>query len=215
MTALRGPFVGSLACGEADLDGDELPRSPRSWRMRRALQCSSRFLTAASAPRVSSPIWPGWTPATASEHLAKLVAGEAPGRGAAWEVPLLQAGKLRLAEALETLAALAPPQPAEDVGHPQHTAPIQRARLCYDHLAGTLGVEITDALHRRAGRSCGKIGPSFSPTSGRAAFADLGIDVEALGRRGRRLGRACLDWSERRTIWRDHWAWLSHHGCSS
>jgi len=32
----------------------------------------------------------------------------------------------------------------------------------------------------------------------RAAFADLGIDVGPLGRRGSRLGRACLDWSERR-----------------
>ena len=34
--------------------------------------------------------------------------------------------------------------------------------------------------------------------NGRVAFADLGIDVDALGRRGSRLGRACLDWSERR-----------------
>ena len=34
--------------------------------------------------------------------------------------------------------------------------------------------------------------------SGRTAFADLGIDLDALGGKGRRLGRACLDWSERR-----------------
>jgi hypothetical protein len=34
--------------------------------------------------------------------------------------------------------------------------------------------------------------------NGRTAFTDLGINVEALGRQRRGLGRACLDWSERR-----------------
>jgi hypothetical protein len=58
-------------------------------------------------------------------------------------------------------------------------------------------VQITDALV--AERTLVQEDRAFVLSdSGRAAFADLGIDVEALGRKGRRLGRACLDWSERR-----------------
>src|SRR5262249_36472890 len=34
--------------------------------------------------------------------------------------------------------------------------------------------------------------------SGDAAFAEAGIDVAGLPRRGRPLTRACMDWSERR-----------------
>ena len=136
-------------------------------------------------------------PATASEHLAKLVAGRllaVERRGRFRYYRLANSG---LAEALETLAALAPPQPADRVGHRQHAAPIRRARLCYDHLAGTLGVQITDAFIAE-GTLVREDRAFVLSDNGRAAFADLGIDVDALGRRGSRLGRACLDWSERR-----------------
>ncbi len=107
------------------------------------------------------------TPATASEHLAKLVAGGLVAVERRGRFRYYRLANSNLAEALETLAALAPPRRADRVGHRQHPAPIRRARLCYDH-----SFVLTD--------------------SGRAAFADLGIDVEALGRQGRRLGRAAL-----------------------
>ena len=86
------------------------------------------------------------TPATASEHLAKLVAGgliavEPQGRFRYYRL-----ASPRLAEALEAVAAIAPPHAETRVGQQQQAAPIRRARLCYDHLAGTLGVQITEAL---------------------------------------------------------------------
>jgi DNA-binding transcriptional ArsR family regulator len=78
-------------------------------------------------------------------------------------------------------------------------AALRRARICYDHLAGRLGVAVADALvARRHIELTGDAG--LLTESGVAFFGDLGIDLE--GRRIRRpshiLCRACLDWSEGR-----------------
>ena len=137
------------------------------------------------------------TPATASEHLSKLVAGglvavEPHGRFRYYR--LASSG---LAEALETLATIAPTQSTVRNAVSQDAAPIRRARLCYDHLAGTLGVQITEALVAEGALTC-EDRVFVVSESGRAAFAELGIDVGALSRQRRGLARACLDWSERR-----------------
>lgn len=71
-----------------------------------------------------------------------------------------------------------------------------RARTCYDHLAGRLGILVTDALTRRGllDQSTG-----FALTDeGVRWFTGLGVDLAA-ARTGRRpLARPCLDWTERR-----------------
>jgi hypothetical protein len=74
---------------------------------------------------------------------------------------------------------------------------IRRARTCYDHLAGRLGVELTAALEgadvlRRDGEAF-ELG-----RAARTRLGGLGIDVDMLSRGRRPLARACLDWSERR-----------------
>jgi len=137
------------------------------------------------------------TPATASEHLAKLVAGGLVAVEPHGRFRYYRLASSRLAEAMEALAAIAPPQPVAGVRQRQHTTPILRARLCYDHLAGTLGVQITEALVAE-GALIREDRAFVLSDSGPGAFADLGIDVAALGRQRRSLGRACLDWSERR-----------------
>jgi len=76
-------------------------------------------------------------------------------------------------------------------------AALARGRTCYDHLAGRLGVAITDAL---AARDVVDRDAGFALTdAGRAWLGTaLRIDADAL-RSGRRpLARACLDWTERR-----------------
>ena len=74
---------------------------------------------------------------------------------------------------------------------------MSRARTCYDHLAGRLGVQITDALTRSGfiDQSAG-----FSVTqAGLDWFArTLSIDVDALRAAQRPLARPCIDWTERR-----------------
>jgi len=195
MTAVRGLSLHPWR-GEAELDGDIAAVAALMADATRATILLS-LLDGRIRPAGELAHLARVAPATASEHLAKLVAGRllaVERRGRFRYYRLANSG---LAEALETLAALAPPQPADRVGHRQHAAPIRRARLCYDHLAGTLGVQITDAFIAE-GTLVREDRAFVLSDNGRVAFADLRIDVDALGRRGSRLGRACLDWSERR-----------------
>lgn len=69
------------------------------------------------------------------------------------------------------------------------------ARTCYDHLAGSLGVAITERLVVRK-----LIAPDGRDVTaeGNLWLRELGIDIEALKARRRTLSRFCLDWSERR-----------------
>lgn len=74
---------------------------------------------------------------------------------------------------------------------------IKRCRTCYDHLAGFVGVEITEALVRK---SClQKNGGAYLVTEqGWEWFASVGISANDFTDNRRPLTRQCLDWSERR-----------------
>jgi hypothetical protein len=80
-------------------------------------------------------------------------------------------------------------------------AALRAARTCYDHLAGQLGVALTDALvtggHIALTNDAGVV-----TDAGVAMFERLGIDVTSIrigsGKNARVLCRPCLDWSERR-----------------
>ncbi|MBI1243996.1 MAG: metalloregulator ArsR/SmtB family transcription factor [Alphaproteobacteria bacterium] len=139
----------------------------------------------------------GVTPQTASGHLARLVdAGlllvEVQGRHRYYRI----AGP-DVAEALETLLVL-----AERTGRvrarpgPRDEA-MRAARRCYDHLAGTAGVAMFDALVANGDLTVGSDGLAPS-AAGRARFVAFGIDMDELEGRRRPMCRACLDWSERR-----------------
>ncbi|WP_339614522.1 winged helix-turn-helix domain-containing protein [uncultured Parvibaculum sp.] len=136
----------------------------------------------------------GVSPQTASGHLARmrdarLVEMEARGRHRFYRL-----GGHRVAEAVEGLALLADDLPQEKV---QSSRDIRAARTCYDHLAGRLGVALTQAM-MKAGYLRLR-GEAFHLTGSGRRFLeeDLGLDVEAaLGKR-RKFARACLDWSER------------------
>jgi hypothetical protein len=72
---------------------------------------------------------------------------------------------------------------------------LARARTCYDHLAGALGVAITDAMTAR-----GLLDWSHGLTltaGGEAWLAELAIPAAA-PRSHRPAVRPCLDWTERR-----------------
>ncbi|HEY3629440.1 MAG TPA: winged helix-turn-helix domain-containing protein [Jatrophihabitantaceae bacterium] len=99
------------------------------------------------------------------------------------------------AELVEHLSARAPqpvPVPASLRDATKHAA-LARGRTCYDHLAGALGVGVTEAMTDR------RLLDGWTLTAtGRAWLVDLGVDVEA-ARAGRRpFVRSCLDWTERR-----------------
>ena len=75
--------------------------------------------------------------------------------------------------------------------------PLGFARTCYDHLAGKLGVAVTDTcLGRDWLRAAGK---DFELTpEGERGFRTFDIDTDALKMQRRGFARQCLDWTERR-----------------
>ncbi|MEX0760701.1 MAG: helix-turn-helix domain-containing protein, partial [Tistlia sp.] len=144
----------------------------------------------------------GVTPQTASGHLAQLVGAGLlqvlrQGRHryyrlASAEVAHLLEG-LMLATASSLPAAAAPGRlPA--VG-PKEAA-LRRARTCYDHLAGQLGVALADALVERGRLELSADGGALT-AAGEAFLEELGVEPPAPGG-GSRFCRPCLDWSERR-----------------
>ncbi|MFE2429857.1 ArsR/SmtB family transcription factor [Streptomyces sp. NPDC059373] len=136
-------------------------------------------------------------PSTATEHLTRLVAGgllaeEHQGRHRYIRLADPQAAQLIEDLAAHTEAAPAlPPHSLRAVGAERAMA---RARTCYDHLAGRLGIAITDAM---TGRALLEQRTGFALTdAGMRWYAGLGIDLTAPTRRP--LARPCLDWTERR-----------------
>jgi len=138
----------------------------------------------------------GITAQTASSHLAKLregglIAGVKQGRHRYFRL----AGS-DVAEMLEKIMGV-----AERAGHTRsRTGPkapeLRKARVCYDHLAGEMGVALFDNL---VGARFIAGGDEPRLTKRGEEFArKFGIDLDALARERRPLCKSCLDWSQRR-----------------
>ncbi len=138
-------------------------------------------------------------PPTASAHLQRLRAQDL--------VEVVVQGKHRyytvhrpeVAAALEALSVVAADRQASAFA-PRTPPALRRARTCYDHLAGTLGVALYDRCTASRWLSVPpRPDAAIDVTAaGRAAFVALGIDLDALRATRRRFAYACLDWSERR-----------------
>ena len=74
---------------------------------------------------------------------------------------------------------------------------LRKARICYDHLAGELGVIAYEALLQRGAFAMSRDELRLSEF-GDQWFRRFGIDTEAAARQRRAFCRPCLDWSERR-----------------
>src|SRR6266550_393629 len=131
---------------------------------------SGRALTASELAQEA-----GITPQTASSHLGKLEAG-----------------------VLEGLAGL-----AARAGHMRvRTGPkdpaLRRARICYDHLAGDLGVQMFDSMKAQKLVRQKKQDMELTPEGARFLEKNLQISEDMLAHPRRPVCKACLDWSERR-----------------
>ena len=74
---------------------------------------------------------------------------------------------------------------------------LRRARVCYDHLAGEVGVQLYEAMLAR--QVLQRTPESLTLTEGgHQWFAHLGIDAATSIAKRRTPCRPCLDWSERR-----------------
>ena len=149
----------------------------------------------------------GVSASTVSEHLAKLLDGRL--------VAVERQGRTRyyrlagppVAEALEALARIAPPEPVRSLRQGTHAHALRRARTCYSHLAGRLGVAVMTALLRDGALTAGPrpgAGPDRLSGPGRAVVYRLtphgrsALDALGVDRERWAPVRYCLDWSEQR-----------------
>jgi len=80
-----------------------------------------------------------------------------------------------------------------------HARALSAGRICYDHLAGRLSVDLTDALIAREYVVPGDDEAAELTTAGLRFFAKFGIAFPAPRSARRRSCRLCLDWTERRS----------------
>jgi DNA-binding transcriptional ArsR family regulator len=138
------------------------------------------------------------TKQTASSHLAKLVDGglvavEAQGRHRYYRL-----ADADVAGLLETLMGVAARAKALRTRPGPREPAMRRARLCYDHLAGELGVALFDAFLKNKWMLPGPEKTYALTKLGRVKVSTFGVDIADIERGARPLCRACLDWSVRR-----------------
>lgn len=135
-------------------------------------------------------------PSTGSAHLSKLLA-------LGW-VEVLPQGRHRyyrlagseVASFLESFARLSPDPDVHTPGARRASEALRHCRLCYDHLAGRLGVAWTENLVTLGWLRTSEVGYLATPL-GQRGLVDLGLP-DFTEETGFRVGRTCMDWSERR-----------------
>jgi DNA-binding transcriptional ArsR family regulator len=133
----------------------------------------------------------------ASAHLKKLVAGGLVRARPNGRQQLYSIASEPVADALEILILLAPASKVSSLRDATRAKSLRWARMCYDHLAGAVGVSVTEALLGH-GLLREQDGGYLLGPQGAAEFGQFGIEMDRLDRRTRPLLRPCEDWSERR-----------------
>jgi DNA-binding transcriptional ArsR family regulator len=137
------------------------------------------------------------TPQTASTHLAKLT-----------EAGLLTAlrdgrhryfrlASAKIFEMLDAIMAVAVENRPRFRPLSRQARELSDARICYDHLAGRLSVEIADFFTAHEYIVLSEQAAEITP-AGTRFLAEFGVDLSSPNSTGREFCRLCLDWTERR-----------------
>jgi DNA-binding transcriptional ArsR family regulator len=137
------------------------------------------------------------TPQTASTHLAKLTE--------AGLLSVVRHGRHRhfrlasptVADMIDGIVAVALEKRPRYRPVSRPARELSAARICYDHLAGRLSVDLTDSFVARD--YIALVGEAAEiTTTGTRFFTEFGIELPTLRSPRRHLCRLCLDWTERR-----------------
>lgn len=151
-----------------------------------------RAMTAGELARAS-----GVLPPAASAHLAQLAATGIVSVTVQGRNRYFRIADASTAEALEALAQICPKKTGRSLRGALDDEAQANARMCYDHIAGRLGVEILDAMQSRQWLLPAAQGFDVGP-QGRSGLRSLGIDTDMVRSQRRRFARECVDWTERR-----------------
>ncbi len=138
------------------------------------------------------------TPQTASSHLAKLTEADL--------LAVVRNGRHRyfrlasptVADMIDGIVAVALQKRPRSRPLSGQARALSAARICYDHLAGRLSVDLTDALVARDYVVLDDDAAAEITTAGCRFFTKFGIELSARRSTRRRFCRLCLDWTERR-----------------
>ena len=137
------------------------------------------------------------TPQTASTHLAKLTEAGLVRVVREGRHRYFQLASPKVVEMIEGIVAVAlenrpPYRPVS-----RQARELCAARICYDHLAGRLSVDLIDALVTHEYMVVGDETAEITQAGSRF-LTEFGIDLAALNSTPRDFCRLCLDWTERR-----------------
>jgi DNA-binding transcriptional ArsR family regulator len=137
------------------------------------------------------------TPQTASAHLAKLTE--------AGFLSVVRHGRHRyfrlasptVVDMIDGIVAVALEKRPRYRPLTRQARALSAARICYDHLAGRLSVDLTDSFVARQYLVVDDEAAEIT-TAGTRFFTEFGIELPTLRSTRRRSCRLCLDWTERR-----------------
>jgi DNA-binding transcriptional ArsR family regulator len=136
------------------------------------------------------------SPAGASNHLARLLDAQIVKVDRQGRHRYFSIASPNVAYVIESMASLAS-SGANEAKKEVRKNTIRYCRTCYDHLAGYVGVRITEAME--SGKLIKKFENGYVLTNkGWGWLSDLGLTKENFPSVRRPLARQCLDWSERR-----------------
>jgi DNA-binding transcriptional ArsR family regulator len=102
----------------------------------------------------------------------------------------------RVAQTIENIAGLMPISSLTRSTNIANPSGIKYARTCYDHLAGKMGVQLTQALLQQ--KMLTVHNDRYEVThAGNTWFENIGINIAATQKQNRKFAYPCLDWSER------------------
>jgi len=137
------------------------------------------------------------TPQTASTHLAKLTDAAV--------LSVVRSGRHRyfrlasptVVEMIEGIVAVALEKRPRYRPLSREARALDAARICYDHLAGRLSVDLTDSFVARQYIVLDDKAAEIT-TAGSRFFTEFGIELPRRRSTRRHVSRLCLDWTERR-----------------
>jgi DNA-binding transcriptional ArsR family regulator len=179
---ITGPIIAEIAA----LVGD-----PARATMVSAL-LDGRALTAselAGAARV--------TPQTASAHLAKLTEAGLLSVARTGRHRYFRLASPTVVDMIDGIVAVALAKRPRYRPLSRQARALSAARICYDHLAGRLSVDVTDACAARRYVVLGAEAAGIT-RAGRRFLAEFGIELPERRSSQRHVCRLCLDWTERR-----------------
>jgi DNA-binding transcriptional ArsR family regulator len=153
------------------------------------------LLDGGSMPAGQLALVAGVSAQSASMHLSQLTVGGFLSITQQGRQRYYRIAKPEVAHAIEALGVISTAEKYKPSGANQAMC---YARTCYDHLAGELAVQLTDAMERNEFIVATGARDYMLTPRGEEFLARWKIDIDTLRQSRRIFARRCLDWTERR-----------------